>query len=112
MRDSSRESSVVAGVHEQTRPLAHWTRNWPAYNKALKRRGSLTIWFDPTMTWEAAPTGKRERQPDCSGEEEQKTVRGTVFPANAQARWHQAARSPLFPDQWRTRLAAQDPHRN
>ena len=31
----------------------------------LKRRGSLTIWFDPAMTWEAAPTGKRGRQPDC-----------------------------------------------
>ncbi len=30
---------------------------------ALKRRGSLTIWFDPAMTWEAAPTGKRGRQP-------------------------------------------------
>jgi hypothetical protein len=42
------------------------TRNWPAYNKALKRRGLLTIWFDPTMTWEAAPTGKRGRQPDYS----------------------------------------------
>ena len=42
------------------------TRNWPAYNKALRRRGSLTIWFDPTMTWEAAPTGKRGRQPDDS----------------------------------------------
>ena len=39
------------------------TMNWPAYNKALKRRGSLTIWFDPDMAWEAAPTGKRGRQP-------------------------------------------------
>ena len=39
------------------------TRNWPAYNAALKRRGSLTIWFDPAMTWEAIPTGKRGRQP-------------------------------------------------
>ncbi|MCE8421290.1 IS5 family transposase [Rhodovulum sulfidophilum] len=29
---------------------------------ALKRRGSLTIWFDPTMTWDAAPTGRRGRQ--------------------------------------------------
>lgn len=35
-------------------------------NKALKRRGSLPIWFDPAMTWEAAPTGKRGRQPDYS----------------------------------------------
>ena len=38
------------------------TRNWPAYNEALKRRGSLTIWFDPDMSWEAAPTGRRGRQ--------------------------------------------------
>ena len=47
-------------------PLAYKTRNWPAYNAALKRRGSLTIWFDPTMIWEAAPTGNRGRQPDYS----------------------------------------------
>ena len=39
------------------------TKNWPAYNEALKRRGALTIWFDPEMTWEAEPTGKRGRQP-------------------------------------------------
>ena len=64
-------------------PPAYKTRNWPAYNEALKRRGSLTIWFDPAMIWEAAPTGKRGRQPDYSGEEDQKTVRGTVFPTNA-----------------------------
>jgi hypothetical protein len=25
------------------------TLNWPAYNKAPMRRGSLTIWFDPEM---------------------------------------------------------------
>ena len=47
-------------------PPAYKTRNWPTYNEALKRRGSLTIWFDPAMTWEAAPTGKRGRQPDYS----------------------------------------------
>jgi len=44
-------------------PPAYKTRNWPSYNDALKRRGSLMIWFDPAMTWEAAPTGKRGRQP-------------------------------------------------
>ena len=51
-----------------SRPIlpAYKTRNWPAYNEALKRRGSLAIWFDPAMTWEAAPTGKRGRQPDYS----------------------------------------------
>ncbi len=47
-------------------PATYKTRNWPSYNQALKRRGSLTIWFDPAITWEAAPTGKRGRQPDYS----------------------------------------------
>ena len=43
-------------------PPTYKTRNWPAYNEALKRRGSLTIWFDPKMSWDAAPTGRRGRQ--------------------------------------------------
>ena len=43
-------------------PTTYRTRNWPAYNEALKRRGSLTIWFDPAMNWDAAPTGRRGRQ--------------------------------------------------
>jgi len=43
-------------------PPTYKTMNWPAYNEALKRRGSLTIWFDPEMSWEAAPTGRRGRQ--------------------------------------------------
>jgi hypothetical protein len=30
---------------------------------APKRRGSLTIWFDPDMAWAAKPTGKRGRHP-------------------------------------------------
>jgi len=38
------------------------TTNWSAYNKALKRRGSLSIWFDPEMIWIPAPSGKRGRQ--------------------------------------------------
>ena len=47
--------------------------------EALKRRGSLTIWFNPAMPWEAAPTGKRGRQHDYSGEEDLKTIpRGAV----------------------------------
>lgn len=51
-----------------SKPIAptYKTRNWPSYNEALKRRGSLTIWFDPAMTWDAVPTGKRGRQPDYS----------------------------------------------
>jgi hypothetical protein len=43
-------------------PPNYKTRNWPAHNEALKRRGSLTIWFDPEMSWDAAPTGRRGRQ--------------------------------------------------
>jgi hypothetical protein len=38
-------------------------RKWPEYNKAIKRRGALTIRFDHDMTWAAKPTGKRGRQP-------------------------------------------------
>jgi hypothetical protein len=56
--DSCRESSVIAGGHEQTDTPACKTTNWPSYNDALKRRGSLTIWFDPVMTRAAAPVGK------------------------------------------------------
>ena len=47
-------------------PPTYKTTNWPAYNDALKRRGSLTIWSDPEMCWDAAPTGKRGRQPTYS----------------------------------------------
>lgn len=44
-------------------PPSYKTKNWPAYNEALKQRGSLTIWLDPDMAWVPPPTGKRGRQP-------------------------------------------------
>lgn len=47
-------------------PPAYKTRNWPDDNATLKRRGSLSIGFDPAMIWEAEPSGKRGRQPDNS----------------------------------------------
>ena len=47
-------------------PPTYKTRNWPAYNEALKRRGSLTIWFDPEMSWEAAASGRRGRRQSYS----------------------------------------------
>jgi hypothetical protein len=47
-------------------PPTYKTRNWPACNEALQRRGSLTIWLDPAMTREATPTGRRGRQPNYS----------------------------------------------
>lgn len=37
------------------------TTNWPAYNAALKKRGSLTIWLDPSLNWYAPLSGKRGR---------------------------------------------------
>ena len=43
-------------------PPVYKTRNCPADNEALKCRDSLTIWFDPEMTCEAAPIVRRGRQ--------------------------------------------------
>lgn len=47
-------------MSEPTSPTYKAT-NWTAYNEAVKRRGSLTIWFDPEMNWGAEPSGKRGR---------------------------------------------------
>ena len=35
------------------------TRNWSDYNASLTRRGSLSVWFDPDMSWQAKQSGKR-----------------------------------------------------
>ncbi|MFP2871877.1 IS5 family transposase [Acetobacter tropicalis] len=43
-------------------PTRYRTTNWSSYNAALKKRGSLTVWFDPSMNWERLPTGRRGRQ--------------------------------------------------
>ena len=37
------------------------TTNWTDDNATLKRRRSLTSWFDPEMGWDAKPSGKRGR---------------------------------------------------
>ncbi len=37
------------------------TTNWSDYNAALRKRGSLCVWFDPDMVWHAAKSGKRGR---------------------------------------------------
>ncbi len=37
------------------------TTNWSEYNAALRRRGSLEIWFDPGMIWLAAASGRPGR---------------------------------------------------
>ena len=43
-------------------PTRYKTTNWSSYNDSLKRRGSLSIWFDPEMVWVPTPSGKRGRQ--------------------------------------------------
>ncbi|MGB3246742.1 MAG: IS5 family transposase [Sulfitobacter sp.] len=50
------------GCKSRPTPPTYKTRNWPAYNEELKRRGSLTIWFDPEIIWEATLTCRRGRQ--------------------------------------------------
>lgn len=47
-------------------PTKYKTTNWSAYNDALKRRGSLELWFDPEMVWVPPPGGKRGRQQQFS----------------------------------------------
>jgi hypothetical protein len=47
-------------------PTKYKTRNWAEYNLSLKKRGSLSIWFDPEMVWEASPSGRRGRQQSYS----------------------------------------------
>ena len=43
-------------------PTKYKTQNWSHYNRALKQRGSLSIWFDAEMAWEGKPSGHRGRQ--------------------------------------------------
>ena len=43
-------------------PTKYRTLNWAEYNLSLKQRGSLSIWFDPQMAWEAEASGLRGRQ--------------------------------------------------
>lgn len=35
------------------------TTNWSDYNASLRRRGSLSVWFDPEMPWHAGRSGRR-----------------------------------------------------
>lgn len=56
-------SRVLAGSDDSTGSSSLPHHHWRAYNAALRRRGSLEIWFDPQTAWFAAPTGRRGRQP-------------------------------------------------
>ena len=61
-------SSVLGRVASQTQrdgPVVHLVADKVEDPSPLKsrRRGSLAIWFDPTMAWKAEPTGRRGRKP-------------------------------------------------
>ena len=43
-------------------PTTYQTKNWAAYNRALKQRGSLSLWFGAAMNRGAAPSVKQGRQ--------------------------------------------------
>ncbi len=47
-------------------PTNYETPTWSAFNEALRRRGSLTVWFDPDMVWTPPPTGKLGRRQEFS----------------------------------------------
>src|SRR6187200_1514417 len=59
-------------VHEPRRhkiPRARYkVRNWPAYDRALQQRGSLTLWVTPEAlaAWHPPRTGQRGRPRDYS----------------------------------------------
>ena len=39
------------------------TTNWSAYNAALRKRGSLEVWFDPGMEWHSRHSRRPGRPP-------------------------------------------------
>ena len=49
------------GVMAKPAAPKYRTTNWTEYNAALKRRGSLEIWFDPEMHWLSVPRGRPGR---------------------------------------------------
>ena len=39
------------------------TKNWAPYTKALRARGSLTMWLDRDMAWQGAPASGKPGRP-------------------------------------------------
>jgi hypothetical protein len=48
-------------------PILYRTLTWSTYTAALRERGSLTVWFDPSTPWHAVLSGKRSGQLVYSG---------------------------------------------
>ena len=60
-------SSTRSKVHPKYKTKYRVT-NWASYDRALVRRGDVTLWFAPEAidTWNARPTGRRGAQPQFS----------------------------------------------
>jgi hypothetical protein len=59
--------TAMAGMRSRVHPkykTKYRVRNWPEYDRALARRGDLTVWFSPDAieTWEPHSTGTRGAQ--------------------------------------------------
>lgn len=55
-------AQVLQPTKAQTEKVQYRVTNWPEYDRALVRRGSLTLWFDDVFLnerWRPAPTGRR-----------------------------------------------------
>lgn len=50
-------------VRHKFKKKSYNKRNWPAYDQALKNRGSITIWFskDAVEQWNQKPAGKQKK---------------------------------------------------
>lgn len=57
---------MKAEVYEQSGAYKVQDHELVGYNDSLKRRGSLSIWFDPEMVWVPPPSGKRGRRQSFS----------------------------------------------
>ncbi len=52
------ETSAIVEGDKQLGPYERQDQESVPYNESLKRRGSLSIWFDPEMVWTPPPNGK------------------------------------------------------
>jgi hypothetical protein len=55
-------AQAAPATEAATEKVQYRVTNWPEYDRALVRRGSLTIWFDEAFLqdrWRPAPTGQR-----------------------------------------------------
>ncbi len=59
--------------------------NWPEYDRALQRRGNLTVWVTPEAlaAWQPPPTGQRGRPRDGHGDRDRTPAALGLWPSVA-----------------------------